>query len=122
MIHDNLLIGVAKLLNSESYTVPSHATFSTSDLTLSTDMSSFTGEIPTRIALTETRAVTVDTFVGIRSGAVVGSSAGETLYEAALFDAASSGNLGAMASLPGILQTTNFDVEVNWDVSVERDE
>jgi hypothetical protein len=121
VVHDNQLAELAKTLNSESAVVPSHFTFSTTDLTLDPSMASFTGEIPARVAVSGSRVNNVTTLTGIRSGAVVGSSAGETLYEAALFSASTSGTLLHMEGLPSILHTTNFDIELNWDLSIERD-
>lgn len=122
MIHDNFITGLAKLLNGESFTLPADGTYSTSTLTLSTDMasSSFTGEVPSRIAITGARAGDTITWTYLRSGATVGSSSGETLQETALFDAVSSGNLLLMNTLPSILQTTTFDIEVNWSLTVDQ--
>jgi hypothetical protein len=119
-IHDNELTEAAKAANSESRVVANYATFSTTDLTITPSMT-FTGEIPVRFAVTKSRVNNVVSATGIRSGTAVGSSAGETLYEAAMNSAATSGTVLAIQGLPSILHTTNFDIEVNWDVGYERD-
>ncbi len=119
MLHVDWLEEVAKSISSESFVVPSHAAFSTTDLTLDPAMTSFDGEVEDRATMSLSRIQNVVSITGIRSGAEVSSSSGETLYETALFSASSGGTLLSMESLPGILHTTSFDVETNVDVFVE---
>lgn len=119
MLHNDFLEEVAKAINSESFVVPSHQAFSTTDLTLDPAMTSFDGEVEDRSASSASRVQNVVTVTGIRSGTEVSSFSGETLYETALFSAASSGVLLAMQGLPAILQTTSYDIEGNWDIFTE---
>ena len=122
MINDNLLTDAAKALAGESITVVAAAAVCTDTVTITGSMSSLPGEAPDRPAVSISRNATAVTFNAIRSGATVGSSAGETLYAAALYDddGAYMGNLESAVSLPSLLHTTNYDIEFDWVVTAQR--
>ncbi len=121
MLTDTFLEEVAKFLNNESATVVSHLTFSSDAITPDATDTSVSGELGTRISVSNSRSSSVPTvtFTGTRSGAVA-SSSGDFVNLAALFTASSGGNLMAEAIVPSVLHTTDFDLEVDWSITAAR--
>lgn len=119
MINDNFLTAIAKVMNSESTNMPSHLAYGSSTMTIETDSSSLTDEYSNRDSVSGSRSGTVVTFNGLRSGTVAGS-AGDTLYTVGLYDSVSGGNLMSAVLTASILQTTSFDIDIDWQFSITR--
>lgn len=120
MITDNLLIGMAKLLNSESYDIPAYLTVSSdSNFDASTTASSIPGEVGSREALSNTRSDKVVTFETVRSGATA-SISGDILYGVALMPSSTGDDAQLLVELPGINHTQNFDIDFNFDITLRR--
>lgn len=116
---DTFLNQVAGVLNSESMTVPSHIGFSSTAITIDPSDTTLSGEFGSRVAVTSDRTLNETTFSCIKTGATVGSS-GERINAMGLFNAASSGDLHAEALVSSSLQTSDFDVELDWIVKLQR--
>lgn len=118
---NNLLTEAAKAFAGESYDTISHLAFSTDgSFAVSVSDTSLSGEAGTRVSVTGTRSTATVTFNGIRTGASVSSSAGETLTGAGLLSASSGGTLLSEITLPDLLHTTSYDIEVDWGFTFQR--
>ena len=115
---DTGLIELAKALNGESNTIPSHVAFSSTVITPDTADTSIPGELD-RSATSGTRVTNQVTFNALRSGATA-SSTGDYINTLGLFTSTSGGNLYAEALVPSVLHTTTFDLEIDWKVTIER--
>lgn len=120
MINDEYLIDVAKALNAESISNISHSTFGSTSMTITPTLTSIDNELSTRQTITRSRTDNVVSHVSLKSGASVTSPTGEYLYTSALFTALTGGIPRIAVSLPGLLQTTGFDIEGNWSITVSR--
>jgi hypothetical protein len=119
MITDVFLVDIAKAFNGESFTIPTHSNFCTSTVTLSPTDTSLPGEVGARPSLSASRTSNEVTWSGIRTGAIV-STSGETLYSTGVLSASSSGDLFMAVTLPGLLHTTDYDIEVSWTTTFDR--
>lgn len=119
MINDNFLTALAKLMNSESASMPSYLAYGSSTMVVETDSSSLVDEYNNRDAVSGSRSGTVVTFNGLRSGSVVGS-AGDTLYTVGLYDSVSGGNLMSAVLTSSILHTSSFDIDIDWQFTIKR--
>jgi len=121
MINDNLLTNLAKGLNSESFLVPSFLARGTDVITVSATATELDGEIGDRDTLSGSREDNIVTFNGLISGANVQDTAnGDNLKGLALLTAVTDGELHIELSLPGLLQTTAFDIDTDWVLTVDR--
>lgn len=120
MIIETFLEELAKAINSEGYSVPTHMAEGSSTMTINTDTSVLTGEYPSRQAVSSSRVNNITTFNALRTGASVASSSGEVVYTFGLYDSSSSGNLLTAVLASSILHTTSFDIDVDWDITIER--
>lgn len=124
-IQNNYLTNVAKAINQESFSVPTHHGVTDDDsFTMSNTLSGLTGEIGSRNEATSSRNSQTIVYNSLRVGVsdVVDTVNGDTLEGAALFDAISSGNVQIAITLPGTLQTQDFDLEFDYEVTFERSE
>lgn len=123
MLTDNLLVDLAKYLNGESSELISHLAFSSDAITPSATDTSISGQLGSRVAVTGVRSSTEPTvtFSGLRSGAVA-SSDGDYVNLNALFTSSTGGTLMAEAIVPSVLHTTDYDLEVDWAITVARKE
>lgn len=120
MINDNFLVELAKALAGESYVVPTYLAFGSSVLTESATSTSLSGEFGSRVAVTDSRALNVVTFNGLRSGASVSTSAGDTLNGMALFSSSSGGTILTNTALSSIIHSTAYDIEVDSVITISR--
>lgn len=123
MINDEYLIDIAKALNGETVTNVSYVGFGSTSMTITPTLTSIDGELLPRSSSTNSRDASpgnVFEAQGTKSGSSITSPTGVYLYSAALFNASTSGTPRAVVSLPGLLQTTNFDVETIWDITISR--
>ena len=121
MITDTFLVNMAKLLNDEAVTNPSYEGYS-SDVIVpdATHTSSdFTGEISVRTTATGSRTNNSVTFTSLKTGATLGSST-DTINTIALFNSSTAGELFTEAIVPSLIQTSDFDVETDWQLTFER--
>lgn len=120
MITNTFLDRIAGLLNGESVLIPAYAAFSSDVITATTVMTSLPSELDDpRLSVGKTRSGTTVTYSFIRSGAVVGSS-GDYLNAMALIDSLTGGYVLSAVTVPSLLHTSAFDVEVDWKVTVRR--
>lgn len=121
MINDKFTQAIAKALNGESFGTPAYLTVGTSTLTLTPSLTSITGELTPRIATTSSRTDSQVTWTAVRSGTAVQQTAtGDTLQVVAWLTAAASGDVHEAVSLPSLLQTTNFDIEDDLIITIQR--
>lgn len=120
MITDNLLVGLAELLSGDSYDIPAYFTVS-SDSAFTADAlaDSISGEIGNRTTLGVSRIDKVVNFSAVRSGAIV-SLGGDTLYGFALMPDSTGDGAQVAVVLPGLLQTTAFDIDFSVDLTLRR--
>lgn len=79
------------------------------------------GELAGRVTTSTSKSGVEITFTGTRSSAVVlDTTNGDDWKGIGWFNASTSGDLEAAISTTGILQTTNFDVEVQLKVTPRR--
>lgn len=119
MIFDKYLEEAAKAMNGESNVVPSHLVVATDVNVIDPTMTSFTGEVVTRPAFTNTRLGRTITRNAIFSGASV-PSGGITYRAAGSKPASSGGDLMTGVVYPGLTQTTDFDLEFLFEESFRR--
>ena len=116
-----MLVDMAKLANGESVTIASYMDFSdSSTFSLDATASSVLGSLG-RISATSSRESTEPQliFSATRNGTTV-SAGGDTIYGAALLPADSNSDVQALASVPEILHTSTFDLQVDWTIEFER--
>lgn len=119
---DTMLNEVAKSINGESFIIPSHlAVASTTVSAIATTDTSLSGEIGTRVELEGSRTSNVISFSGLRSGTdVVDTTNGDSIKSSGIFDQVTSGELLIGVVHGGITQTTNFDIDFVYEVTVNR--
>ena len=119
-ITNDMPINLAKALNSESYSVPTHNIVGTTEVTSislsATDLSGVTG---TASSLTEARSLNEVTFEGIRLSTDVVSTSGDALKSAGITTASTGGTLQAGVVIDE-LHTTGFDLEFDWVLLIDR--
>lgn len=119
MMNDNFLNKIAEDIVSAKWMA-----FGDQEITPGPEDTVLTGEIPPRVPTTKSTDLNEAIFTATRSGASITSSTGELITSAALFTDTTSyspnGDLLTSISIPGILQTTAFDLEVDWTVEVNR--
>lgn len=121
MITDNLLVDMSKLFKGDSVATANYIDFSdSSSFSLDSTASSVLGSLG-RISSTKARDTTEPEVLvsGVRNGTTV-SSGGDTIYGAALLPSDSNSGVQALASVPGILHTSSFDLQVDWTIEFER--
>lgn len=121
MINDNLLNGVASLLGGDAYTIISHTAFGSTTGTIAGEDTITSGEFD-RNALDAATTV-VDNqvrYFGRRSSVEAGNEFINIIGWHNSATLASSGNLQANFLVPSLLHTTDFDVECELWVNVER--
>lgn len=121
MITDKTLIDMSKLANGETLDFAQYMAFSDSstfslDATASSTPGYTDSTSTTKFRENNLPELNIN---GIKTGALA-SSTGDTIYGAVLTPADSNEDAQALASVPGILHTQDFDLEVNWTVSFER--
>lgn len=116
---DNFLVEMAKALAEESYTVPSHLAFATTEVaSIATTDTALSGEIGTREALSKSRSDKSITFTAMRSGTdVIDTTNGDELESSGFLNASTNGTFLWGITHPGITQTTVFDLE--WEVQID---
>ena len=120
MIVDTFLNNMAGLINGESSTIPSHAAFSSDVLTAAATDTSLSSELDSpRLSITKARSTNTTTYSFIRSSTDA-SAGGDYLNAMAIIDAATGGYIMSETAISSLLHTTDFDVEVDWKITVER--
>ena len=120
MITDTFLNTMAALINGETSTIPAYNSWSSTAITLDPTDTELTGEFGSRTSISnQTRTNNAVLWESIRVGATIGS-AGDRINSMGLNDTSTAGNLFAEALVSSLLQTSDFDLELNWRVQVER--
>jgi tetrahydromethanopterin S-methyltransferase subunit E len=119
MITDVALTELGKALNGESFTVPLYIAVGDTVMTALSSDTSLPGEYRRTIA-TKVRAGNSVNHNVLITGAAITSSTGKYIYGAGMLSASSGGNLFTDVSVPGLLQTTAFDIEIDWGLTVNR--
>lgn len=112
---------MSKLFNGDSVAITNYMDFSgSSSFSLDATASSVVGSLG-RVSVTKSRDTNEPTVIvsGLRSGTNV-SSGGDTLYGAALLPSDSNEGVQALSSVPEILHTSSFDLQVDWTIEFER--
>lgn len=120
MITNNFLNETAKALAGESYVVPTFMAFGSTVITPNAASTVVTGEIGDRYALSDSRSNAIVTWSGIRTGADVATSSGDTLNAIYMLSASTGGTLFSENTLSSIIHTTAFDIAVDYAVTVSR--
>jgi hypothetical protein len=120
MINDEYLIDVAKALNGEIITDVDYIGFGATSITITPTMTDLSGEYSPRASIIKSRTSNAINVYGTRSGTSVLSSTGDYLNSSALFLALTGGIPRVIVDLPNLLQTTNFDIETNWNITISR--
>ncbi len=121
MITNIMLNAMAGVLNGESPVLPNYLSVGTSTINASATDTALDGEVGSRFSTNKSRIDNVTSVSGIRSGvSVIDNINGDSIKGVAFFDISSNGNMLTVLSLPGLLQTTSFDIEFNVDYSVVR--
>lgn len=110
----------AKAMAGESFTYPSYITAGTTALTILPTDTTLSGETGSRVLGTSSRSAETLSLTGIKSGASILTATGTYLETVAAFTASTGGNYMTGVSLPSILQTTNFDIQFNFDWTYGR--
>ncbi|OYT26520.1 MAG: hypothetical protein B6V02_01490 [Thermoprotei archaeon ex4572_64] len=118
MINDNMINALAGALNGEGMTMPSSMAFSEDVQTLSPTATNITGILDSDDT-TNSRTTNVTKFTGVRSGTSVISPTGDYLNTLGLFTS-EGGTLMATSSVANFLHTDDFDLEVDWEITVSR--
>lgn len=120
MIMDTFLNNIAKWINGESASIISHTAYTSTVITPATTDTSvqFSGEYD-RTTASGTRNLNEVSFNSVRSGAIA-SSGGDTINTVGLFNAGTGAELLAEATVPSLLHTTDFDVESDWVITIQR--
>ena len=120
MIVDTFLNNIAGFINGESTLIPAYAVFSSDTITAAATDTSLPSELDDpRLSITKSRSANTTSYSFVRSGSSV-SAGGDYLNSMALIDSITGGNIMTEALVANLLHTTDFDVEVDWKISVER--
>lgn len=118
VLTDVFLDEMAKAMNGESYTVGSDVAFSNDIIVPDATDTALPSEFD-RSSTTGSRTGNKVSFTAIRSGAIA-SVGGDTVNSIGLLTASSGGNLLSEATVPSIVHTQTFDLEVDWQITIER--
>lgn len=119
MITDLWLTEVAKSIAGDSYVYPVYLAFGSDNITESEAHTTLTGEIGARVVLSDSRASSVVTYEGTRTGAVETSS-GHIIAAVGLLSASVLGTLLSEHAFASVLHTTAFDLQVTVTTTVTR--
>lgn len=119
MINDITLIELSKALNGEVFITPSHTSFGSTSTILTPATSTLPGELD-RSLNSNSRLNNRTTFISSRSGVAVITPGGDRINNIGLWSAASAGSLFASSLVPSILHSSTYDLEVNWNIFIER--
>lgn len=121
MILDTFLNENAKAFAGESFVTPAYVAVGTGTTAITSSSTSLSGPVDdARGALTLTRTANVLEFSGLRSGTGVSTSSGEYLNEVGIFSALTSGTMLSAITIPSILQTTTFDIDISGSFTWSR--
>jgi hypothetical protein len=118
-VTDDFLEEVMKAVNGESYATPEYVSWSSDAITIDPTASSLTGEYGSRNGTTNVRSGTGLTLSVVKTGATVGS-AGERINSMGLFSTSTAGIIMSQALVSSLLQTSDFDVELDWVITAQR--
>jgi hypothetical protein len=121
MINNKFIENCAKAFNNESFNIPTKFLVSTDNITVTGNLidTDLTGEVGTRKDLTFSRASNIVTYNCLRSGAnVINTSLGDNLKVIALMTSASE--VMTAVNVSGLLQTTDYDIDFDWQIRFIR--
>lgn len=110
---------MAKFINGESTVIPGYVAFSEDSIIPDPTDTSLPSELD-RSSIAGSRIANTATFSAIRSGATATPSTGDFINSLGLLNTSSGGTLFAEATVPDILHTSDFDFEVEWQITIER--
>ena len=121
MVQNIYLNEIAKAAGGVSHTIPGWLAVGTTQITsIDTQATSLPGEVGTRVELNTTVAQNVTGYDAIRQSIQVPVIEGQPIYWVALFPTDTGGIPYVATILPGLTQTTNFDLEFDYDVTFRR--
>ena len=115
VVNDNYLNNIAKAMSNNSYEIPDYLEFGGTEQTITQGMTALSDPYSPRSTVTATRDGQVVDYVGTRSAAVVTSNTGDILWTSALQTDVSGNDIQIAIALSGFTQTTNYDVEVDYE-------
>lgn len=122
VITDLFLDEMAKALNKETYDTPNYLVLGSSEATsLSNSQPTVEGEYPTRIELSGSRTDNELIYSALRQGVAV-TGAEDALVTSGLTVSGVTDDTDLMAAIihNGVTQTSNFDIEWQWTLKVDR--
>lgn len=123
MITDTFLRNSARAMAGESHVYPNYLLTSTSEalVSIGTQATSLPDETGDRLPLTTTRTGRQLNYVATRTPAfVVDGTNGDRITAAGLSSASSGTDLHAGFVIGGITHTTNFNIEFDFGILVDR--
>jgi len=117
-----LLKEITKAINSESYIVPAYIAVATTEVaSINTTDTVLSGEIGARMSTANTRTDNNLVMSAIRTSAsVVDTANGDDIKTTGLFDTTSGAYLLTGVVVSGVTHTTNFDIEIEFGLTVDR--
>lgn len=121
-ITDGFLTNIAKAMNNESFQIPDYLGVATDVVaSIGTTDSTLSGEIGSRIEFSGSRSNNIVTLTAIRSSvSVIDQENGDTLNTSGAFGDSTGDTLFAGVIHNGITQTTNFDIEFQYEITYDR--
>lgn len=119
MINDALLIGIAKKLNNESFTLPSYLAFGSTSITPSATDTSVAGEFD-RNPVTSTRSTNIIKYIGTR---LATEASNQIIYNTALVNSSTllaGSTIMANTVIASLTHTTDFDIDVEYWFTISR--
>ena len=119
MINDQFLVGIAKLLNAESFTLPSYMAFGSTNIVVSATDTSIAGEFD-RNPVTSTRSTNLIKFTGSRLATEANN---QIIYNTALVNSSTmyaGSTIMANTVIASFIHTTDFDIDVEYWFTIER--
>jgi len=122
MITNSFLNEVASAITSNTFVTPGYLGVATTVVSsIGATATSLSGEIGDRVILTKTVSGRQASYAGVRTVAsVVTVSTGDNIQSVGLLTGSTSGNLHQGIVIGGLTQTTNFNLEVDVNVIVDR--
>lgn len=120
MIVNGALIEIAKSLSGESYVTPAYLTVGTTVVTAAITDTSISGEVGSRLLATKSRNSYTISYNNIRLATVVTNPTGDSINSVGLLSASTAGTLFTVNTLPAMVQTTAYDIELTQTITVGR--
>lgn len=121
-VTNTFLNEITKAINSESYIVPAYIAVATTEVAaINTTDTVLSGEIGGRMSTTNVRVDNNLNMSAIRTSAsVINTEDGDDIKSTGLFDTTSGAYLLTGVVVAGVTHTTNFDIEIEFGLTIDR--